>query len=65
VTDDARISTARKYTGRVISLDVDTVRYPDGTTGDLEIIRHPGARAVVPFLSDPAGPDTHLLLLKQ
>ena len=57
MTDDARISTTRKYTGRVISLDVDTVRYPDGTTGDLEIIRHPGASAVVPFLSDPAGPD--------
>jgi ADP-ribose pyrophosphatase len=65
MTDDARISTARKYTGRVISLDVDTVRYPDGTTGDLEIIRHPGASAVVPFLSDPAGADPQLLLLKQ
>jgi ADP-ribose pyrophosphatase len=53
------------YTGRVIGLDVDTVRYPDGTTGDLEIIRHPGAAAVVPVASDPRGPDPTLLLIKQ
>lgn len=65
MTDDVRIASTRKYTGRVISLDVDHVRFPDGTTGELEIIRHPGASAVVPFLSDPAGADPQLLLLKQ
>lgn len=65
MTDDVRIASTRKYTGRVISLDVDRVRFPDGTTGELEIIRHPGASAVVPFLSDPAGADPQLLLLKQ
>jgi len=65
VTDDVRIASTRKYTGRVISLDVDRVRFPDGTTGELEIIRHPGASAVVPFLSDPTGADPQLLLLKQ
>lgn len=65
MSDDARISSTRAYTGRVISLDVDLVRFPDGTTGELEIIRHPGASAVVPFLSDPAGPDPQVLLLKQ
>lgn len=65
MTDDARIASTRMYTGRVISLDVDKVRFPDGTTGDLEIIRHPGASAVVPFLSDPAGADPQILLLKQ
>jgi ADP-ribose pyrophosphatase len=63
--DDARIKSTRMYTGRVISLDVDQVRFPDGTTGDLEIIRHPGASAIVPFMSDPAGTDPQVLLLRQ
>ncbi len=65
MTDDAQIKTTRIYTGRVISLDVDQVRFPDGTTGELEIIRHPGASAIVPFVSDPAGSDPQVLLLKQ
>jgi ADP-ribose pyrophosphatase len=65
MSDDARVATTRAYSGRVISLDVDTVRFPDGSTGELEIIRHPGASAVVPLLSDPAGADPHVLLLKQ
>jgi ADP-ribose pyrophosphatase len=65
MTDDARIASTRIYTGRVISLDVDKVRFPDGTTGELEIIRHPGASAVVPFLTDPAAADPQILLLRQ
>ncbi len=65
VTDGARIASTRIHTGKVISLDVDRVRFPDGTTGELEIIRHPGASAIVPFLSDPAGADPQLLLLRQ
>lgn len=60
-----QIATRRIHTGRVIDLDVDTVRYPDGSTGELEMIRHPGAAAVVPVLSDPAGPDPTLLLIRQ
>ena len=59
------VATRRVHTGRVIDLDVDTVRYPDGSTGELEMIRHPGAAAVVPVLSDPAGPDPTLLLIQQ
>lgn len=65
MTDGARIATTRVHTGKVINLDVDRVRFPDGTTGELEIIRHPGASAIVPFLSDPTGPDPQLLLLRQ
>ena len=61
----AQVSTRRVYTGRVLNLDVDTVRFPDGSTGELEIIRHPGASAVLPFLSDPAGEDPQILLIKQ
>ena len=59
------IKAERIYSGRVISLDSDTVRFPDGTTGQLEMIRHPGASAVLPFLDDPAGPDPRVVLIRQ
>jgi ADP-ribose pyrophosphatase len=49
----------------VVNLDVDTVRFPDGSSGELEIIRHPGAAAVVPVVSDPKGPDPVVLMLRQ
>lgn len=60
-----RVESRRVYTGKVISLDVDTVRFPDGSIGELEMIRHPGASAVVPFLSDPLGNDPQVLLIRQ
>ena len=59
------LESRRVYTGHVVSLDVDTVRYPDGTRGELEMIRHPGAAAVVPVASDPRGPNPTLLLIRQ
>ncbi len=65
MSDPGQLSTRRAYTGRVISLDVDTVRFPDGSSGELEMVRHPGASAVVPFLSDPAGDDPQILLIRQ
>ncbi len=65
MTDSARISSRRVHTGRVLNLDIDRVRFPNGEEGELEMIRHPGASAVVPFLSDPAGNDPQVLLLKQ
>lgn len=61
----ARVGTRRAYTGRVINLDVDQVRFPDGSIGELEMIRHPGASAIVPFLSDPRAADPELLLIRQ
>ena len=59
------LGAERVYDGRVIDLDVDTVRFPDGSTGRLEMIRHPGASAVVPFLDSPTSPDPRVLLLRQ
>jgi ADP-ribose pyrophosphatase len=59
------LSTRRLFTGRIVSLDVDTVRYPNGTTGELEMLRHPGAAAVLPFLDDPRDPDPRVLLIRQ
>jgi len=49
----------------VISLDLDTVRFPNGTVGEIEIIRHSGACAVIPFLTDPAGLEPEVLLIRQ
>ncbi|HWC73245.1 MAG TPA: NUDIX hydrolase [Gemmatimonadales bacterium] len=60
-----QLASKRIHSGRVIDLDVDTVRFPDGSTGQLEMIRHPGAAAVVPFASDPHGADPTILLIKQ
>lgn len=60
-----QISSRRAYDGRIISLDVDRVRFPDGSEGELEMIRHPGASAIVPFLSDPAGDDPQILMIRQ
>ena len=65
MTESPRISTRRMYTGRIIHLDIDTVRFPNGSVGELEMIRHPGASAVVPFLSDPGGEDPQILLIRQ
>ena len=64
-TKAGRIESRRVYTGKVISLDVDTVRFPDGSIGELEMIRHPGASAIVPFLSDPRGEDPQVLMIRQ
>src|SRR3989442_9772984 len=60
-----QLATRRIYTGRVVRLDVDTGRLPDGSAGELGLIRHPGAAAVAPCLSDPAGPGPTILMLKQ
>ncbi|MBK9306695.1 MAG: NUDIX hydrolase [Nitrospira sp.] len=40
------------YTGKVVTLNVDTVQLPNGFTVELETIRHPGAAAVVPLKDD-------------
>ncbi len=59
-----RVSSHRAYTGRVISLDVDEVRFPDGSIGSLEMVRHPGASAIVPLLDTDAD-DPEVLLIRQ
>lgn len=60
-----QLATRRVYAGNVVRLDVDTVRFPDGSTGELELIRHPGAAAVIPCASDPAGGDPTILMIRQ
>ncbi len=40
------------YKGRIVTLNIDSVVLPNGTSVDLETIRHPGAAAVVPVKDD-------------
>lgn len=60
-----KVGSRRLHTGRVINLDIDEVRFPNGKIGELEIIRHSGASAVIPFLGDPGGEDPVILLIRQ
>jgi ADP-ribose pyrophosphatase len=48
------------YRGKVVHLFVETVTLPNGHTTSLEVIHHPGAAAVVPFL-----PGGDILLVRQ
>ena len=59
------IATRRIHTGRVITLDIDTVRFPDGSTGEMEMFRHSGASAVLPVLSAADAADPQVLLIRQ
>src|ERR1043166_2127192 len=60
-----KLSSKRIYTGRIVSLDVDQVEYPNGSTGEPGMSCHPDPSATVPFLSDPAGENPQVLLIKQ
>jgi ADP-ribose pyrophosphatase len=53
------------HDGRVVHLSVDRVRFPDGSEGELELIRHRGASAVVPFLGEPGDSDPQVILVHQ
>lgn len=59
-----KVGGTRVYHGRIISVDLDDVRFPDGSVGQLEMIRHPGASAVVPLLGD-LDADPEVLLIRQ
>jgi ADP-ribose pyrophosphatase len=50
--EEKLLSTNRMYSGRVLKLDLDTVLLPNGRTTELEILRHPGASAIVPLKED-------------
>lgn len=58
--DDPLLERRSVFDGRVVKLSVDRVRLPNGRVCELEMIRHPGAAAVVAL--DDAG---HVLLVRQ
>ncbi|MFN2601289.1 MAG: NUDIX hydrolase [Gemmatimonadaceae bacterium] len=47
----------------MISVDLDEVRFPDETIGELEMVRHSGASAVVPLLD--RGRELQVVLVRQ
>ena len=59
------VSSRPVHKGRVVDLRVDTVRFPDGSTGELEMIRHSGAAAVLPMVGDPTAGDPDVILIRQ
>ena len=65
MAESDRVASRRIYTGRVLNLDIDTVRFPDGSQGELEIIRHSGASAVIPVLDDLRSADPRIVLVRQ
>lgn len=52
------------HQGRIIRLERHTVEFPDGSAGQLDVVRHPGASAVVPLLDDPRSADPRVLLIR-
>ncbi len=60
-----QIESRPVHDGPIVHLAVDTVRFPDGSTGSLELIRHSGAAAVVPLLGDPRDDDPEIVLVRQ
>lgn len=67
MTEDrsARLSTRVVHNGRVVHLSVDSVRFPDGSLGELELVRHRGAAAVLPVFEMDHGAEPDVLLLRQ
>ncbi|MFO7587901.1 MAG: NUDIX hydrolase [Gemmatimonadota bacterium] len=56
------------FRGSVLDVRVDRVRYPDGSEGRLEIVRHRGAAAVLPLFRPGewgGGPAAAVVLIRQ
>ena len=50
--DEKFLANRKAFSGRLLQVEVDTVRLPDGEETTREFIRHPGAVAIVPVLED-------------
>lgn len=61
----ATIESRLVHSGPVVRLSLDQVRFPDGTVGTLEIIRHSGASAVLPVVDPLPHADPRILLIRQ
>jgi ADP-ribose pyrophosphatase len=62
---DAQLDSKELYRGKIFTLNRDTVRFPDGSMAEMDICRHPGAAAIVPFLNDPRGDEPQILMIRQ
>lgn len=50
--EEKTINTTSIYEGKVVDLRVDEVSLPNGKTAKRELIKHPGAVAVIPITKD-------------
>ncbi|TRM12633.1 NUDIX hydrolase [Lentibacillus cibarius] len=50
--EEKTIRTEHIYDGKIVKLQVDDVRLPDGKTSKRELIRHAGAVGVIPITKD-------------
>lgn len=50
--EEPTIKSERVFNGKLISVQVDYVRLKNGKTTTREIVKHPGAAAVIPFTDD-------------
>lgn len=50
--EEVTISTTKIHEGRVISLQVDDVRLPNGKQSKRELVKHPGAVAIIAITED-------------
>src|SRR5690625_2990251 len=58
--EEKTIHTEKIYDGKIISLQVDDVQLPNGKTSKRELVKHPGAVAVIPIT-----PDKKILFVEQ
>jgi ADP-ribose pyrophosphatase len=58
--DEHYISNERVFSGRLLKVELDHVKLPNGSESTREYIRHPGAVAIVPVLEDGS-----IVLVKQ
>lgn len=58
--EEKSIHTEKIFEGNIINLQVDDVRLPNGETSKREIVKHPGAVAVIPITKD-----NKIVLVKQ
>ncbi len=49
---ETKIDGETIFSGRILTLEVDRVRLPDGGRSVREVIRHPGASVMVPAMGD-------------
>jgi ADP-ribose pyrophosphatase len=47
-----RLGSSKAYEGRIIDVTLDRVLLPNGSETELEVVRHPGASAMVPLEED-------------
>ncbi|AXH98818.1 NUDIX hydrolase [Sporosarcina sp. PTS2304] len=50
--EERTLSTEKIFTGKVISMQVDEVELPDGKIAKRELVKHPGAVAIIALTDD-------------